>query len=407
MLSVDVLDRIAWRYASLPEITGERNPSRWKEWLDAVHEGGKKKVPNPNSETAGRFKTVSFSTALKYKPFFDKAVEEFRKWIEENPTKKPRKPYTRKNKPSASDEIPADKPYKGATSILKDQQDLQVGPIRVSVATSRRMTEQEMHDLWGGKDKIPTVEDFANMFGSWIDPKKHEAKMEVTGNYGTVKVSLTVQDKETHASVYVIRKFSKENGDLNVHHDLLRIEDSGAKGSGIGTNILRNSFAQYEKMGVKTVDQFCAWDGQYVWARMGYKMDDRSFQQKKNRLPHYIMRKVTEGGGYMSPSKEDAIEKNIAAWVDKNINSAQDLADLTLPNGQQIGKSYLLDSGGWEGSLNLDKSDPNYQRFRDYITGKKPKRKEFVDLSVEEPLGMDEAGGDWGDPVDQGDQDGK
>lgn len=141
---------------------------------------------------------------------------------------------------------------------------------------------------------------------------------------------------------------------------------------------------------------------------MGYKMDDRSFQQKKNRLPHYIMRKVTKGGGYMSPSKEDAIEKNIAAWVDKNINSAQDLADLTLPNGQQIGKSYLLDSGNWEGSLNVDKSDPNYQRFRKYITGEKPERKEVVDLSVEEPLDRDEAGDDWGDPVeDQGDQDGK
>ena len=122
MLPVDVLDRIAWRYASLPEITGERNPSRWKEWLDAVHEGGKKKVPNPNSETAGRFKTVSFSTALKYKPFFDKAVEEFRKWIEENPTKKPRKPRTPKKEESPSQGgLKANKKFEPKTSLIEGQ----------------------------------------------------------------------------------------------------------------------------------------------------------------------------------------------------------------------------------------------------------------------------------------------
>ena len=61
-----------------------RVPARWQEFLDKVHQGGKEKVPNPNSATKDRFPQVSFTTALKDKKFYAKAMEEYREWIKED-----------------------------------------------------------------------------------------------------------------------------------------------------------------------------------------------------------------------------------------------------------------------------------------------------------------------------------
>jgi hypothetical protein len=63
-------------------------PARWQEWLDKVHQGGKKKVPNPNAETKGRYSQVSFTTALRDKTFFGKAMEEYKEWAKKNPESK-------------------------------------------------------------------------------------------------------------------------------------------------------------------------------------------------------------------------------------------------------------------------------------------------------------------------------
>jgi hypothetical protein len=60
-----------------------RPPPRWKEWLDATQDGGKKMVPNPNPDPLSRQRhpQVSFSTALKNPHFRDKAVEAFKQWM--------------------------------------------------------------------------------------------------------------------------------------------------------------------------------------------------------------------------------------------------------------------------------------------------------------------------------------
>lgn len=60
-------------------------PPRWDDWLKATHDGGKERVPNPKSETRDRYPEVSFSTALKDKAFFQKALEEYKKWVSKNP----------------------------------------------------------------------------------------------------------------------------------------------------------------------------------------------------------------------------------------------------------------------------------------------------------------------------------
>jgi hypothetical protein len=86
--------RVAARFQQRIADEGEEAPSkggvppRWQEWLDAVHQGGKAKVPNPNAETRDRYSEVAFSTALKDKDVFRKAMKEYHEWIKKNPEDK-------------------------------------------------------------------------------------------------------------------------------------------------------------------------------------------------------------------------------------------------------------------------------------------------------------------------------
>jgi len=62
-------------------------PARWKEWLDALHDGGKSRITNPNPETKSRHPEVSYSTALKTPHFFTHALKEYKEWAKKNPEK--------------------------------------------------------------------------------------------------------------------------------------------------------------------------------------------------------------------------------------------------------------------------------------------------------------------------------
>jgi hypothetical protein len=109
-------------------------PARWQDWLDAVHEGGRKKVPNPNSETRDRYPDVSYSTALKDKNVFKKAIEDYHEWVKKNPEKDaPKKvqPQSEEDSSKATPpkkEAPSSKPApKTPVLNLKD-------PLKVSAA---------------------------------------------------------------------------------------------------------------------------------------------------------------------------------------------------------------------------------------------------------------------------------
>ncbi len=84
-------ERLAARYLQADEGEGDTGkggvPARWNEWLDAVHQGGRAKVPNPSAETRSRYPNVSFSTALKDKAFFSDAMKDYREWAKKNPEK--------------------------------------------------------------------------------------------------------------------------------------------------------------------------------------------------------------------------------------------------------------------------------------------------------------------------------
>ena len=121
----DVLTlRVAARYyrskIALSTGEGESEPTRkgkvppkWKEWLDATQEGGKRKVPNPSSDPKSRERSpeVAFSTALKNKSFYGKAIKEYYEWVG-----KQKDEGTPEKKPAAPAETPSETKSKGDTS---------------------------------------------------------------------------------------------------------------------------------------------------------------------------------------------------------------------------------------------------------------------------------------------------
>jgi hypothetical protein len=70
--------------------------------LDSTQNGGKRMVPNPNSNPLSRerHRQVSFSTALKNKDFYKHAIEAYQRWIEKTESKEKDKKPTEEANPT-------------------------------------------------------------------------------------------------------------------------------------------------------------------------------------------------------------------------------------------------------------------------------------------------------------------
>lgn len=87
--------RIVSRFLTANARADSGQPERWHEFMKAVYEGGKKKVPNPNPKTKARYPTVSITTALKDQGVRQRVMEEYRKWLgEKGPETKSEGPST-------------------------------------------------------------------------------------------------------------------------------------------------------------------------------------------------------------------------------------------------------------------------------------------------------------------------
>ncbi len=130
-------ERVASRFLQA-DMEGEEDsakggvPARWNEWLKETQGEGKKKVPNPNPETKAQSPSVSFSTALKSKPFFQQALKQYQQWAKKNPEdegegpapagKPEEAPAPAKKPEEAPKNAPQGKPKKGPTSNASPQE---------------------------------------------------------------------------------------------------------------------------------------------------------------------------------------------------------------------------------------------------------------------------------------------
>jgi hypothetical protein len=132
ILAVRVAARFDSRIARGPVVEDEEEestdssqphmPALWPDFLEEMHHGGKEKVRNPNPDTRKQFPQVSFSTALKLRPFFQRALKEYHRWLDRQDRTKGDKPFGKPHKSeegSSSTGTPIGKPVHHAFSVIE------------------------------------------------------------------------------------------------------------------------------------------------------------------------------------------------------------------------------------------------------------------------------------------------
>jgi GNAT superfamily N-acetyltransferase len=306
-------------------------PPKWNEWLKAVWDGGSAKVPNPNPDTKSRYNSVSFSTALKYKPYYEKAKGDFYKWLENE----------------KSDDKPKEKPEKDLEP--KEKKD---PIIEKFFDKGKGPSNKKLEDLFSSSDIKATVEK--------IEEFSSEDKYDGVAKKG-VKVSLVLKDKSGAPVGEVKRSFFRDSkGALIVNHDLLELKESH-QGTGYGKKILSDSLDVYQEMGVKEITLEAGMVGKYVWARMGFEASDKKeFEGLKNDFLDTYLKDYADLE--YSDEEIEEIRKTVAP-----MKTMKDLASLKI-DGETVGKSYLLDFAvNWQGRLPLDPNSESYKTVKGYL----------------------------------------
>lgn len=106
-------------------------PPRWAEFLAEKYEGGKKTILNPNQKTRKKFQWVTVNTALKDDVYRAKVMEEYAKWIKENPDPK-KAPKKEPEKEDQKKEAPKEEAPKKETPKKEDAKKEFAKPLEAS-----------------------------------------------------------------------------------------------------------------------------------------------------------------------------------------------------------------------------------------------------------------------------------
>lgn len=91
---------------------------------------------------------------------------------------------------------------------------------------------------------------------------------------GEVEIKSVLSDTKGNHLGMLNRTYTRdESGALTVHHDYFVLDDS-QKGKGFGGKVIKNQLNQYEHLGVSKIETLAAWDGRYVWPKMGFELSD-------------------------------------------------------------------------------------------------------------------------------------
>lgn len=208
--------RVAARFMRADAEESEKGgvPARWQEWLKAVHEGGKQKIPNPNPETKDRFRDVSYSTALKDKKVFQVAIKEYREWVKKNPEKKDGAP----KEPAKEDEESKDtktSPESESGSSKTPKLELK-GPLAITDADLDKIIEKHKKAFDEiAKDMKDEVEAYSKKYG------KEDYKGEKVPEFAIKEFeSLSMEEKMIHVAGHWIgelfeKSLSKEDAETH------------------------------------------------------------------------------------------------------------------------------------------------------------------------------------------------
>lgn len=195
-------------------------------------------------------------------------------------------------------------------------------------------------------------------------------------------LSAEIEDAEGEYAGRLARTVTRHpDGRLEVHHDLLVIEEEHQK-SGLGSHLLRSQLRSYLEWGVDEVTLETAWAGTYVWARMGFEWDRGDADAKRSELFDFLQDNVPQ----LSPAEASRIAADVTS--DAYETAALDIPGVRIPTQRQsgptrrqrrtpqeprvtnekVGKAFLLSGAtSWSGRLDLSPGSRSRARYAEAI----------------------------------------
>lgn len=169
-------------------------------WLDTVHDGGKKKVKNPNPSSSKRYPEVSFSSALKHEAFRAKAVEDFNKWVaDQKGESKPSSPES-ESKDSGGGGYASMKSEEEISGLMKKHAKVFDDMLKeMSSGVAAYEKQYKKPGYYSSKEQKKTAEALVKRFSA-LSP--FEKAIHVNGHkIGQFFQEHILKDKETHEEV--------------------------------------------------------------------------------------------------------------------------------------------------------------------------------------------------------------
>ncbi|UEM18666.1 hypothetical protein JL100_016235 [Skermanella mucosa] len=167
----------------------------------------------------------------------------------------------------------------------------------------------------------------------------------------------------------ISRNFYRDKaGDLVASHDGFVINGEG-KGGGIGKQVLKAQFDEYERMGVSKVKVHANIDvSGYAWARFGFVPSQQSWDELRASMKFWINSDevTTDGlGNEYQPLNIPQRQRRALTRILDNPDpkGIWKIADARIGN-RNIGKELLMERD-WEGEIRLDDADA-MARFNHY-----------------------------------------
>lgn len=267
-------------------------------------------------------------------------------------------------------ETPADRSLDGAERLKGDDW---LAAAANQGAKTRWAKTQIVNDVF--PDGAPDLERLASVWASdthTIEINTVDTRTEDDGGSAVVLSGEIVDDTATKIGE-ITRSFIRHpDGSLEVHHDYFRIDRSSKLGQGGGAAMMGQALEAYEQLGVDKVTVQAAWIGKYTWASFGYDWSASEADSKQDELERFLREHNVANADRIARAASrhayDVARLDIPGVTHQftrqqmmNISGTTD-APPTTPDPMPIGKAFLMQCDGWEGTITLsDKASGSYQ----------------------------------------------
>lgn len=235
------------------------------------------------------------------------------------------------------------------------------------------------------------------VMGTPVFPAGHPRAGEPTGE-GDVQMSSGTMD----------RSFTRSNGELSIYHAYFFME-ARYQNSGLGGEVIKNQFKQYEEFGVNKVSVSAASMGRYFWPRLGFEQTPSGRENMHANLVNHLRRTQRGEGDIRDCSNPDGnypkwgkLEKplygdprNPTRVTGKRLYTVEELSAIynpagkssqqmvsiavpvVMPNGTvkdvQLLKDVQLSGGGsFSGNVKIGVGEKTYENVREYLKLRPP-----------------------------------